>query len=151
MTDNIINDFLNSFKLRSENCFYDCEHEPDEIAFNGKARFYIPSYPFYGVKGYTSKILNKPAYKDIFNLCEDYLKQTGNPHDRYFRYVYLPENNADNVDIFDYNINNIDEYLKEEKKPFLLDPQKVYNIEMRLEPMGDSLDRYMERNNIKLF
>ncbi len=150
MTDNIINDFLNSFKIRSKNCFYDNEHDPNEIALNGKCCIYVPSYMAYNIRGYKSKILNKPTYKDVFNLCQEYIKKTGNPNDRYFKAIYPPENNADNVDIYDYDINNIDEYIKEQKKPFILDPEKVYNIEMRMEGMGDALDQYLERNNIKL-
>ena len=147
--NNIVKQFLKSFKLRSENCFYDCEHEPHEIAFKGKASFYIPPYPHYNIKGYKSKVLKNSTYKQIFNLCEEYIKKTGNPQDRFFTEVFKPENNADNIDIFDYNINNIDIYLEEQKKPFILDPKRVYNIEMRMEPMGDRIDRFMISEIIK--
>ena len=142
-------DFFNSFKLQSEKCYYDCEEPPEKIAFNGKCRIFVPGYMVYGVKYYRSKILNKPTYKDIFNICEDYIKKSGNMNDYYFREIYAPENNADNIE--DDENATIEDILKAHYKPFILDPKKVYDIEMRMEGMGDSFDRYLERNNIKSY
>lgn len=39
----IINDYLKSFKMRSKNCFYNCEHDPSKIALGVNAVFmYLP-------------------------------------------------------------------------------------------------------------
>lgn len=146
---NMVDKFEKSIKLRSENCFYDCNEDPEKIAFGGKCRIFVPSYPFYNIKGYKSRILNKPTYKEIFELCEEYISSTGNPHDRYFQCIIPPENNSENFNITDYNIDNIDEYLKETIKPFILDPKRVYNIEMRMDPMSDAIDRFMISEIIK--
>ena len=139
----MLDKFQKSINLRSENCFYVCNEHPEKIAFLGKCRIFVPSYPFYNIKGFKSKVFYKPTYKEIFELCEVYIEKTGNPHDRYFQYIIPPENNAENFNITDYNIDNIDEYLKETYKPFILDPERVYNIEMRMAPMSDAIDLFM--------
>lgn len=138
-----MNDFNNSFKLKSNECYYDCEEPPEKIAFNGKCRIFVPGYMCYGVKSYRSKILNKPTYKDIFNLCDEYIKKSGNMNDYYFREIYPPENNFDNIS--ENKNSTIDEILKSYYKPFILNPKKVYDIEMRMQGIGDAYDRYKDR------
>lgn len=140
MSLKLYKDFKKSFKMRSKYCFYDCEEPINKIAFKGKCRIFIPPYMAYDIKGYTSKILNKPTYKDIFLLCDDYYIKSGNINDIFFTKIFLPENNIDNIDI---DINNLNESLEELEKPFILDHKKVYNIEMRMEDMGDRFNDYL--------
>jgi hypothetical protein len=147
--DNIVDDFLNSFKIRSKKCFYDCDEDPEKIAFNGKCRIFVPAFMYYNIKGYTSKILNKPTYRQIFNICCDaYIKKSGNMNDIFFTEIFLPDNNMDNVE-YDPS-RNFDETFKLMCQPFILDKKKVYDIEMRMEDMGHRLDNYIEKNNIKI-
>ena len=146
MSNDIIKDFQASFKIRSKYCYYDIDQDPEKIAFNGKCRIFVPAFMAYDIKGYTSKILNKPTYKQIFNICcDEYIKKSGNMNDIYFSDLYIPENNMDNVDV---DINNLKESLYLISQPFIANPKKVYNIEMRMEGIEDRLDRYLEKNNI---
>lgn len=145
MGEDIIKDFQASFKMRSKYCFYDCDKPLEKIAFEGKCRIFVPGYMAYNIKGYKSKILNKPTYKDIFLLCDDYIKKTGNMNDIYFTDLFIPTDNMDNIDI---DINNLDESLYLLSQPFILNPKKIYDIEMRMEGMGDRLDAFLERNDI---
>ncbi len=99
--DNIVDNFHKSFKIRSKECFYSIDEDPDKIAFNGKCRIYVPGFMAYNIKSYRSKILNKPTYREIFiKCCDDYIKKSGNMNDYIFTDLFLPDNNIDNVFLF---------------------------------------------------
>jgi len=148
MSNDVIKDFQASFKIRSKYCYYDIDQDPDKIAFEGKCRIFVPGYMAYNIKGYKSKVFNKPTYKEIFNICcDEYIKKSGNMNDFYFTELFIPNNNMDNIDI---DINNLNESLYLLSQPFILNPKKVYDIEMRMEDMGDRLNKYLDTNNTKL-
>jgi len=135
--DPIITGYLNSFKMRSKYCFYDCDKDPEKIAFNGKCRIFISGFLVYDIKGYKSKILNKPTFKEIFNKCCDaYIKTSGNTHDIYFTGIdtdYFPRTEDINARLLE---------------PYIIDPDKVYNIEMFMDGMNTRFTDYLKLNNI---
>ena len=135
--DPIITGYLNSFKMRSKYCFYDCSKDPDKIAFNGKCRIFVAGFLVYNIKGYKSKVLYKPTFKEIFNKCCDaYIKTSGNTHDIYFTGLaidYLPRTEDINAALLE---------------PYIIDPDKVYNIEMFMDGMNTRFNDYLKQNNI---
>ena len=145
--DNIVENFHNSFKIRSNECFYNLKEDPEKIAFNGKCRVFVPAFMAYNIKGYRSKILNKPTYREIFNkCCDDYIEKSGNMSDYILTDLFLPDNNMDNVEpdpTRDFN-----ETFKLMCQPFKLNPKKIYDIEMRMEAWAEHLNSYIKENKI---
>jgi hypothetical protein len=147
--DNIVNNFHKSFKIRSKECFYDLKEDPDKIAFQGKCRIFVPAFMAYNIKAYRSKILNKPTYREIFiKCCDDYIKKSGNMNDYILTDLFLPDNNMDNRE-YDPT-RNFNDTFKLMCKPFLLNPNKIYDIEMRMEGWAGKLDDYIKENKINL-
>ena len=133
-----LKDFLNSVKIRSKHPYYTCEEPLNKVAFNGKCSFFVPGYMVYDIKGYKSKVLINPTYKDVFDLCDDMIKETGNINNIFFKDIEIM---TDYEDIFNNNI----------KDPLLINPYKVYNIEIIMEDMREAFDNYKMLNDIELY
>lgn len=129
------NDFMNSIKIKSNECYYVCNEKPEKIAFEGKCSFFVPSYMIYNIKGYKSKIFNNPTYKDVFNLCDEITEKTGNINNIFFKDIEPYEE-------YEEIMNN--------KEPFK-NQEKIYNIEILLIGMSEAFDDYKDNNDIEIY
>lgn len=129
-----LKDFYNSIKIKSKECYYICEEEPEKIAFFGNAVFFVPAYLAYDIKSYKSTVLINPTYRDIFDLCDDYIIKSGNIETIFFKDIELFE--------------NYEEY--EEQQEPKNNNDKIYYFELMLIGMSEAFEEYKYKNNIEL-
>jgi hypothetical protein len=73
-----------------EHCsFYDTKNEIDTIAFNGRCFIYQKKDDFFSEKGYISKILTNPTYRDLVKIADELIETTGDYHHRFFEGIRI--------------------------------------------------------------